>query len=503
MIFLLCCVSLGLKAQQLEWHKLYRGHESGQQQYQPVHQSTFNGQLLVSYLSDYAFSYSLDYMGAHTLMQLGEEGQVLDSFRIEGPANLRTMEVANGLIFLDIFYFDSLRLNGKRYERDNNTGRVLAVLDENFRFKEIGDYPDTFTVSTATTEGKFLIIGSGYSSFGHSIYTVDSSGAIEHLKFIKGRMFPNELKQQYDGTYLLTGSCVSNLDIDGIKSEDDPSYSNFVMCFDQNLKANWFKRTKDITCSPSYAIKSEFSYRYLGASFIKQSFGNHEHKGPAGSSTDFFLTSIEDNDYEWLVEVPSDTGFAGISFTGHKPMDVDKEGNVYVIGSQRGRAIRWKEGVVSKSATLGHDIFIGSWDSEGELRWVKCLGGSGYDYGHNVRVNGVDSLVISATVGGEFSYNGMQIKARNGDLWIAAFSPSATAGIDRREEALQLFPNPSSQGIWHHPFEEPLKAALYDLNGSLLNRMMLIPGRPIEAGHLPNGIYLLKAGNYRFRLIKD
>lgn len=75
----------------------------------------------------------------------------------------------------------------------------------------------------------------------------------------------------------------------------------------------------------------------------------------------------------------------------------DNAGNCYVTGHYQSDDCKFD----GQPLTLvgGYDVFVGKYDAEGRLQWIKGAGGQGYDYGHGIAVSGSNVYVTGAVVG--------------------------------------------------------------------------------------------------------
>lgn len=84
------------------------------------------------------------------------------------------------------------------------------------------------------------------------------------------------------------------------------------------------------------------------------------------------------------------------------------------------------------------------------------------------------------------------------EVQLACGIVSAEGPRFKGNDAIQITPNPATDFINLHfpnPFYDTLQVRLFDSQGKLVNKQSITDGQAIEIGHLPNGIYLLKATN--------
>jgi hypothetical protein len=102
-------------------------------------------------------------------------------------------------------------------------------------------------------------------------------------------------------------------------------------------------------------------------------------------------------EFHWAVDFPSNPG------SEFQPLDlsVSPVGDIYLSGNLRGSGVDFDPGpgTTSLSAQGWGDAVIARYDSIGQFKWVRSMGGTGYDQGKYVHVTSLGDVVM----GGEFS----------------------------------------------------------------------------------------------------
>lgn len=114
---------------------------------------------------------------------------------------------------------------------------------------------------------------------------------------------------------------------------------------------------------------------------------------PGAGDMDFVLAKVgADGGVKWL------RGFGGSLTDRAYGVVTDAAGNAYVTGHYASR-----DAVVA-GATLpnagDYDLFVAKYSVDGDLLWVRTAGGTGYDYGHGIALDGQGTVVISGSVAG-------------------------------------------------------------------------------------------------------
>ena len=98
----------------------------------------------------------------------------------------------------------------------------------------------------------------------------------------------------------------------------------------------------------------------------------------------------------------------------------DTQGNSYVTGHFQGESAEFDGHVVRG---LGdYDAFVVSYDKDGKFRWVRSLGGKGYDYGHGVVIDSRGDVIVAGAVVGEATFGDLVVPNEAGrHLFVAKY----------------------------------------------------------------------------------
>lgn len=97
----------------------------------------------------------------------------------------------------------------------------------------------------------------------------------------------------------------------------------------------------------------------------------------------------------------------------------DANGNVYLTGYLRGKVQFEKEKLEAKGTT---DIFFVKYDTDGNLQWIRQIGGEGSDGGSGMAVNKDGDVYLSGTFAGTVSFDETVLVAEGPeDAFIALF----------------------------------------------------------------------------------
>ncbi len=82
----------------------------------------------------------------------------------------------------------------------------------------------------------------------------------------------------------------------------------------------------------------------------------------------------------------------------------DVAGNCYVTGHFQSDDCKFDGQPLSLIG--GYDIFVGKYDGDGKLQWIKSAGGEGYDYGHGIMVSAAGDVFVTGAVVGDATFEG-------------------------------------------------------------------------------------------------
>jgi len=112
----------------------------------------------------------------------------------------------------------------------------------------------------------------------------------------------------------------------------------------------------------------------------------------------------------FLAKLDADGRFLWAQLAGGSLIDrsyavaTDPQGNCYVTGHYQ-----------STDATIGgtrlpqrgdYDIFVAKYDRDGNQQWIQTAGGTGYDHGHAIAVDGFGDIIITGAVEGGAEFGG-------------------------------------------------------------------------------------------------
>ncbi len=434
------------------------------------------------YVSKHRMSYNLRSLGDYTISRYDSNGVVTGQLDIYGNASILDAIAMDGQLYVRIQYYDSLRVSGHPgLQYGSESRQLIGTIDGQMQFRTIADIRDTISAMCVTeTRELVLVTKSGFGA-GVTLYRYDANQNFLGSKNLSDIGYVSQIRPKVDGSgFIIAGSCSGQVSIDAIHHSNPVFYNQYIISLDSVYKGEWMKSIEDITCQYSIAASTgKVSYMAAGAYTIKD-FGGITNDGPNTISEDFFIASLVDSTFTWVQEVPSDTGWYGVTpATAGQVIDLDSEGNIYMIGYLRGRGVVWNDTLTTGVMSHGYDAVIVSYDIDGKLRWVRNFGGEGYELGMGLDVAGVDDLIFSMVVNDTFTVDSTVHPAQFGDTWIARIRPSEVPDglrMHTGSSTLSIYPNPS-HGNLHMMLDAPYWLEGYEIYDVL--------GLKVKSQHYP------------------
>lgn len=193
----------------------------------------------------------------------------------------------------------------------------------------------------------------------------------------------------------------------------------------------------------------------------------------------------------------------------------DGAGNTFITGSFFGTAdFDPGAGTVNlTSVSTDEDIFVAKYSSSNVYQWAFSMGGSTYDYGTAITVDGLDNVVICG------SYNSSAFDCDPGagtssitnagmsDVFLARYSQRIDIGVKEFNNNIEasVYPNPSS-GIFNIQtnFVDKVDATVYNSIGQIVKRYVNLNGNnTIDMSGFAKGVYsIILTSNDNYKTIK-
>ncbi len=245
--------------------------------------------------------------------------------------------------------------------------------------------------------------------------------------------------------------------------------------------------------------------------------GEGTHFLTAYDISNVFVLKLNKHGYfQWAKQM------GGIEWDQGNSIAVDAYGDVYTTG-QFQEQVPFGQGPESFYLTSAgyEDVFIHKYNTHGNFKWVKQMGGIYGDVGHSIAVDGSGNIYTTGYFGDTVDFDPgagttTLTSAGANDIFVQKLSQpgyipvsvSKAAGLSDLKMA--VYPNPSS-GIFNIVFEKPIDHAVLtitDIQGKLISITQIHNASEarIELNETP-GVYLLtiksKGGQKTIQLIKE
>ena len=406
-----------------------------------------DGSFWLTTMTERRASYSPDVLGDLRIYRMDLTGALLDSVDILGKAVVQQMSSFGTQTFLLLGIMDSVVVDGQAFGYGANFHQMVLHLNSTGAVNLVFDAPDTLNALVAIANDSFLVLSNDNFTEPHIALYNDTGNQLQ-VRAIPGAGRPYAISHNPNGSIVISGSCLNpNFAFDAITLSSSTIYNAYVLNLNANFQGVWGNVIEDITCQFITHRQGGNGEVLVGGSTTQAlSFGSQSHAGPNSSNSDFYLASMNAQGvYQWVQEIPSDTGWSRAMLAAELPMAYDQNGNVYMIGTVNS-SVNWGGGQMTASASGETDCFVISYDQNGNLRWVKnfALGGRGIP--SQIESLGVDHLLISGIAIDTCWFDSMSVPMTFGEEFITLLVPDVVLGMEENGLNFNIFPNPSQNG---------------------------------------------------------
>ena len=217
--------------------------------------------------------------------------------------------------------------------------------------------------------------------------------------------------------------------------------------------------------------------------------------GSFGNADIFVLKLGLDGKFQWARNMGGKLSDKGSSIA------VDSRGSVLVTGTFTDTADFDPGSTVNNFASAGFtDVFVSMFDSIGNMKWTKCMGGYDPDLVFSVTIDKFSNILTTGSFSGASDFDpdaGITILSSVGeqDIFIHKMSQSLTSVDYTPFVDFILYPNPSN-GVFMLQIrgeQQEMHLAIYNSLGLCIQEYRWKSGvYKIDLSAWPNGLYILK-----------
>jgi len=227
------------------------------------------------------------------------------------------------------------------------------------------------------------------------------------------------------GNVYLAGEIEGNSNFGNVAVTANPGTDDiFVAKYDNNGNLAWVKSYGGYSRDDARAISIDNTGNiYICGIFRDNAFFDSQTISAASPNIDdVFVAKLDNNGNTLWVH-----GIGGAGDDTGKALDVDAAGNVYVTGGFIGTA---SFGSQSLTAPNGfRDMYLGKWDTNGNLVWVVQAGDDWDDVGWGLTVDNLGNSYVTGEFHANAAFGTHTITAMtsSGDAFIAKYDPLGNA----------------------------------------------------------------------------
>ncbi|MDQ4120650.1 MAG: SBBP repeat-containing protein [Acidobacteriota bacterium] len=224
------------------------------------------------------------------------------------------------------------------------------------------------------------------------------------------------------GDVVITGDFIGNADFGGLILQSAGGGDIFVAKYSgSNGSHLWSKRFGGTSTDSGQGISTDSNGNVFVTGFFNSStidFGGGSLTNAGGNDGYLAKLSASNGNHLWSKR------FGGTGHEFGRKVAVDSNNNVLLIGNFTSSTIDFGGGALTNVSTQGYpDIYVVKYNSTGVHQWSKAFGGSSFDAGRDIKVDGSGNPVITGYFYEAANFGGATLNsAGNEDIFVAKYA---------------------------------------------------------------------------------
>ncbi|MET3542304.1 Tfp pilus assembly major pilin PilA, partial [Pontibacter aydingkolensis] len=316
-----------------------------------------------------------------------------------------------------------------------NYGRGIAV-DGQGNAYVTGEF-----YGTATFEGTTLTSAGGTDVF---VAKYNASGTVVWAKQAGGTSsdYGRGIAVDGQGNAYVTGEFYGTATFEGTTLTSSGGTDMFVAKYNASGTVVWAKQAGGTSSDygRGIAVDGSGNAYVTGYFFETVSFGTIELIS-AGRNDMFVAKYNASGTVVWAQRA------GGTSHCSGYAIALDSQGGAYVTGHFWDTA---SFGTTALTSSGVADVFIAKYDASGNALWAQRAGGTGYDIGYGIAVDGSGSARVTGYFYSAAAFGSTSLSSLGAEMFVAKLhsQPNLTGLVDRQlSESLMVYPNPASSSL--------------------------------------------------------
>lgn len=295
----------------------------------------------------------------------------------------------------------------------------------------------------------------------------------------------NSLTLLPNGNLAVAGYYSLALEINGVSVQSSSAnYDIFLCSMQQNGTVNWLKKAGGSYDDVSAALSNDAQGNlFLCGNISGFASFDDVHLSNAGYTDPFIAKYDSNGNCLWA------RSGEGLDLDLANGIACDIQGNVYATGM-------YENSITFSGQTIsGYDqrqLFMVSYDTQGNLRWVKDAGGSGTDCGMAINADGSGNVYLTGYYTYLAQFDGITLPAAGlQDVFLAKYRQSVSGISEHEKVSVSVYPNPvSSSFTVQGNIPENAVITLFDAVGRKVTEQSAT-NKTVSVSRLPAGVYTL------------